>query len=228
MTDTYNDTTGSRKKFLIPLVVLLLCAVSLTGAGYAYNSSVSNDGTAPATETFVIDLYTAANGETAIVDKIAVSEAAPLVLTTEKTISDDKALEGKLQYDGTDRVLYTGYFKMTKAVIENTQATLTTKTVTANVVSSDPTNYAVGTASLGATLRIYQGDSTSADVAADDFKFTIGDVYCFEILIADDYESTVGNGENILDAKAYAATAISKLSVEFTLNFVAEPVAVSP
>ena len=43
MTDTYNDTTGSRKKFLIPLVVLLLCAVSLTGAGYAYNSSVQND-----------------------------------------------------------------------------------------------------------------------------------------------------------------------------------------
>lgn len=41
MTDTYNDTTGSRKKFLIPLVVLLLCAVSLTGAGYAYNSSVT-------------------------------------------------------------------------------------------------------------------------------------------------------------------------------------------
>ena len=41
MTDTYNDSTGSRKKFLIPLVVLLLCAVSLTGAGYAYNSSVT-------------------------------------------------------------------------------------------------------------------------------------------------------------------------------------------
>ena len=42
MTDTYNDTTGSRKKFLIPLVVLLLCAVSLTGAGYAYNATVTN------------------------------------------------------------------------------------------------------------------------------------------------------------------------------------------
>lgn len=42
MIDSYNDSTGSRKKFLIPLVVLLLCAVSLTGAGYAYNANVTN------------------------------------------------------------------------------------------------------------------------------------------------------------------------------------------
>ena len=31
----------SRKKFLVPLIVLLLCAVSLTGAAYAYSSSVT-------------------------------------------------------------------------------------------------------------------------------------------------------------------------------------------
>ena len=32
---------SSRKKLLVPLVVLLLCAVSLTGAAYAYNSTLN-------------------------------------------------------------------------------------------------------------------------------------------------------------------------------------------
>ena len=57
MTDTYNDSTGSRKKFLIPLVVLLLCAVSLTGAGYAYNSSVITANESADSHVFSINTY---------------------------------------------------------------------------------------------------------------------------------------------------------------------------
>jgi len=222
MTDTYNDTTGSRKKFLIPLVVLLLCAVSLTGAGYAYNSSVSNDGNANVDQSFVIDLYTTSAGTTPITDVITAA-AAPLVVTTAKVIGDDPALTGKIQYDETSPVIYTGYFKITKQGIDSTKATLTAKTVTATVVSSDD-KYAVTDSDLGATLKIYQGDNTSAEVAPANFEYTIGSVYCFEILMDEDYTSAVANGDSILDAKAYAEAAIAALSVEFNISLTAQPV----
>jgi hypothetical protein len=42
MTDVYTQENGSKKKFLAPLLVILLCMVSLTAAGYAYNSTVVN------------------------------------------------------------------------------------------------------------------------------------------------------------------------------------------
>lgn len=59
MADMYSDPTGSKKKFLVPIVVLVLCAVSLTGAGYAYNTTVENSGSIDNTGYQVIDLYTA-------------------------------------------------------------------------------------------------------------------------------------------------------------------------
>ena len=86
MTDTYNDTTGSRKKFLIPLVVLLLCAVSLTGAGYAYNSTVTvNDNTTPASD-FVIEVYNSAEAATPITAAMTMDKL--IVLQHNTTISD--------------------------------------------------------------------------------------------------------------------------------------------
>lgn len=45
----------SRKKFLIPLIVLMLCAVSLTGAAYAYSSSLTNTGNSTDTEYLSLD-----------------------------------------------------------------------------------------------------------------------------------------------------------------------------
>lgn len=46
MADQYTDYSESKKKFLVPLAVLLLCGVALTGAAYAYSSNldVAKDG----------------------------------------------------------------------------------------------------------------------------------------------------------------------------------------
>jgi len=42
MTDIYTQENGSKKKFLAPVLVILLCMVSLTAAGYAYSATVTN------------------------------------------------------------------------------------------------------------------------------------------------------------------------------------------
>ena len=41
MSDVYTQENGSKKKFLAPVLVILLCMVSLTAAGYAYNATMS-------------------------------------------------------------------------------------------------------------------------------------------------------------------------------------------
>ena len=57
----------SRKKLLVPLIVLLLCAVSLTGAAYAYNSTVTNVENNVHVEGVTLDLK---NGENAVSEAI--------------------------------------------------------------------------------------------------------------------------------------------------------------
>lgn len=42
MSDVYTQENGSKKKFLAPVLVILLCMVSLTAAGYAYSATVTN------------------------------------------------------------------------------------------------------------------------------------------------------------------------------------------
>ena len=44
MTTQYAEEQGFKKKYLAPLIVLMLCAVSLTGAAYAYSTSVTGHG----------------------------------------------------------------------------------------------------------------------------------------------------------------------------------------
>lgn len=44
MSDVYTQESASKKKFLAPLLVILLCMVSLTAAGYAYSATVDNSG----------------------------------------------------------------------------------------------------------------------------------------------------------------------------------------
>lgn len=225
MTDTYNDTTGSRKKFLIPLVVLLLCAVSLTGAGYAYNSTVTGNGDADIKDSFVIDLYSDAAGSTAITEKISVANS-PLIFTTVKSIGDSNTITGTLAYDATSPIIYTGYFKVSANGIANTKATVTDRTVTA-VVASNDAHITVANTALVPTLTIYQGNTATGEVAGADFQFTIGTVYCYTIAISTTYTSSVTSDPVNLDAKAFADAVVAALDIDFSVSLTANPVAVA-
>lgn len=55
--DAYIEANSSKKKFLVPLVVLLLCGVAMTGAAYAYNSTVDGTGSISDVDYVTIDFY---------------------------------------------------------------------------------------------------------------------------------------------------------------------------
>ena len=144
MRDMYNDTTGSRKKFLIPLVVLLLCAVSLTGAGYAYNSSVTvNDGTAGADEYFVLDLY---NDQAAVITsnvQVTTEAVDGLVITTAKTTGANSAIIGTLAMEDIEGELYQGMFKISTANLDAKTRFATVDVTSVEAAFSATTLYAI-------------------------------------------------------------------------------------
>ena len=56
MTTQYAEEQGFKKKYLAPLIVLMLCAVSLTGAAYAYSTTVNGNGDISG-DYYSIDMY---------------------------------------------------------------------------------------------------------------------------------------------------------------------------
>ncbi len=61
MTDIQMEEKSIKKKLLVPVVVLMLCAVTLVGAGYAYTTTVSNTGSVDG-EYYAIDMYSNTDG----------------------------------------------------------------------------------------------------------------------------------------------------------------------
>ncbi len=65
MTDMIiNEEKSSRKKILVPLVVLLLCGVALTGAAYAYTATLAVSGNNAEAGYLTIDLNSGTNSTT--------------------------------------------------------------------------------------------------------------------------------------------------------------------
>ena len=57
MNDIQIEERSSKKKLLVPLVVLMLCALSIVGVGYAYSTTVTNSGNNIEPDYYSIDLY---------------------------------------------------------------------------------------------------------------------------------------------------------------------------
>ncbi len=81
MTDIQMGEKSSKKKLLVPLVVLMLCAVSVIGAGYAYSTTVTNNNNALASEYYSIDIYN--NSNTCVTG--AISFSGKIDVYTQKT-----------------------------------------------------------------------------------------------------------------------------------------------
>lgn len=62
MTIDYSEKESSKKKYLAPLVVIMLCLVALTGAAYAYSTTVTGNGDINGEYT-IIDIYETGTGK---------------------------------------------------------------------------------------------------------------------------------------------------------------------
>lgn len=86
MTTNYMENEGTKKKYLAPLIVIMLCAVALTGAAYAatYYTTVTGNGNLDG-DYVVIDLYD--DGSGTAFTKFKVNGNAIIYSETDKTKS---------------------------------------------------------------------------------------------------------------------------------------------
>jgi len=234
MTDTYNDTTGSRKKFLIPLVVLLLCAVSLTGAGYAYNASVTmNDNTAPVDEYLTIDLKDGAGNY--VYQKVTLTNAIDgLGFETTKTVDKTgMVLSGVFDISGDKAIIresddagkmYTGKFVVNAQALDTPEPAITKATVTGTATAafglvespaylSDVSDI-VG-AALVATVTFYSDAACETEVTGA--NFTIGTDYYYQIAITSAAGTVTAEDYDAGDDKTFKADKFAKAVVDDVL-----------
>ena len=236
MIDSYNDSTGSRKKFLIPLVVLLLCAVSLTGAGYAYNSSVSiENGSGEVDEIFVIDLYTTAGAAITSNEQVNLGTgvaADGIVVTTVKGVGDASTITGKLVLEKDfDAVLFTGKFRVDADNLARDPAT-TTATVTSTpaklvgaiTMTGSYTLAPIELTSANLAVRFYDdAAAVAAGTQHDGSTFEVDTDYYFQIVLTSLPDNTITGGTG-LEAVAWATGAADATLINFSFELNAEAI----
>ncbi len=100
MTTEYMEKESSKKKYLAPLVVIMLCLVAITGAAYAYSTTVTGNGDIKGNYV-VLDMYDD-NGAEAATRYTATANldvvAGAFTVTTDKTVTTDDSGADKSQY----------------------------------------------------------------------------------------------------------------------------------
>jgi uncharacterized protein YxeA len=115
------EQTGSRKKYLAPVVVLMLCLVALTGAAYAYTTSVTSGQNGVTADYVSIDLY-AVDGTT-VVD-VPQAETNVNVVTFQTALNKTTHL-ANITATATDKLVAKAYVKVTEDMANSTTSKLT-------------------------------------------------------------------------------------------------------
>lgn len=149
MTTQYAEEQGFKKKYLAPLIVLMLCAVSLTGAAYAYSTSVTG-GADISGDYISIDMYES-DGKT-VISKDLTSESFKTWSTIDRSTDGDNKLHTYVE-DG--QLVYTTYVKV------STDIDNATFTLAATAKYTAPEN--------GGILTMDK-DYTTAQTLADEIK----------------------------------------------------------
>ena len=115
------EQTGSRKKYLAPLVVLMLCLVALTGAAYAYSTSVISANNQADADYFTIDLYSTDTGTTIANGPIS-TDLCAATFTTALNKTTNKVT---ITANPVTAIVANAYVKVTEDVASVTQCKLT-------------------------------------------------------------------------------------------------------
>lgn len=173
---------NGKKKLVVPLVAIMMCAVALAGVVYAYSASVTVNDNSEDVDFFAIDLYQT-DGTTPVNAKLNITDAG-LVVTTVTTITADKTIVATVnQVD--DKPIYVFGFKVTsedstKFTVKNTS----TATITANTTGIgllDPAVTTTTALAITGELRIY---TTSACTVEATGQLNVGTTYYAAVEVA--------------------------------------------
>ncbi len=91
MTTDYVESSGFKRRYFAPLVVLVLCVVALTGSAFAYSTQVSGNGDISGNYVY-LDLYEYKEGKYVVTSNFQIDNNAFKVYTqTDKTVADETA-----------------------------------------------------------------------------------------------------------------------------------------
>ncbi len=104
MTDIQMEGTALKKKLMVPVVVLMLCAVTLVGAGYAYTTTVTNTATVDA-EYYAIEMFNDDANKTITTAALSMD---PIELSAAKSVQTGKVTVTAAT--STDTICYIGVY----------------------------------------------------------------------------------------------------------------------
>ncbi len=230
MTSEYMDRESTRKKFLAPLVVIMLCAVALTGAAYAYSTTVTGNGDIDAKYS-IVDIYEKTEGgdyeETSNFD--ITNDTLNFYTVTDKTGS---TLSYKAYIDTENKsneFVYSTYVRI------NTDTTATSQTFKLDTflkynrpsdcgVISINGSTTVEERTINELVTIYAEDKKTP-VAAD--KVVENTIYYVEITLTitagDDAQTGIFCNETSMDAVTKKINSFNNTDNELTFRFAATP-----
>ena len=165
MENMNENATGSRKKFLAPLVVLLLCVVSLTGAAYAYSSTVTVVNNTVTGEEYVLEVYSTTEATSTISEAFSVDA---LRIYSETTVGvPDKVVVKAETYSVDDSNVIKGKLTLKDTTVgTGDQTAVRNITLTTDFVKKSETEKYDGVIDY---TEVAEGQSGSVG-----YKFTIG------------------------------------------------------
>ncbi len=218
MTTNYMENESSKKKYLAPLVVIMLCAVALTGAAYAaYATSVTGNGDI-AGKYVVLDIYdSGGTKEQTDIPLAGTSKQIKVYTTTDKTanVEDKKYYVANL--DKTT-ITFETYVKINTDIVD--------KTFTLSVGLGDytpGTNAGDLTISNIGNLTIYNtGDNTDQTSNPISGKTLYRITFTCDVVggTSSEAESGVFGSYDGLDAVSAAVAAIDSGTLKIILNAV--------
>ena len=153
MTTQYAEEQGFKKKYLAPLIVLMLCAVSLTGAAYAYSTSVTGHGDIDG-DYISIDMYKANDDGSSYTVLTENLTSKHFQVYTERTVASTVTYNA---YVEAGKLIYTTYVKVSTNLGNTSDFQL------------DGTGAYKAAAGAG-KLAIKDVSTTGADATIDDLK----------------------------------------------------------
>ena len=218
MTTQYAEEQGFKKKYLAPLIVLMLCAVSLTGAAYAYSTSISGNGDVDG-YYYSIDLYKDASASTVI--EASLEPEVDFEVMTDKVVNHNYSAHVEKTV-----VTYTAYVKVqsnlpSDATDAQKKCTIKVSEAKYNNTNTNPDFYASW--ATDATVEVLIADQT----AQGDYAGEVNQTYKVTIKVTlpaisdDDIDTKLPtevkdklafNGANAITVKLTATNAASSAS----------------
>lgn len=224
------EQTGSRKKYLAPVVVLMLCLVALTGAAYAYTSSYIVQDNKLSGETFVLEVND--DEGTLITEPITIKgldfnsdtiHGATKSVVFTANVLENNGYVGNLVINDSDAKSQTKPITLSAYISENSTYTASTLNGSFTVAG------ATGTVTYTVTVALYGNEECTAAVPLTltfDANGKCDDIYYKVNVTAASGTLTFADTADPMSKVAAINTAL--VGETFNLKFVAGPTPASP